>query len=306
MLASMLRFVLLAQWGLAATVFLSLARSGPLIAGLLAALGILGAHAAFLALEFVVLAWAGDPHPAQRPSAGQTLRAWAGEIVAVLKVFCWRQPFLSRQLPDHLGNNAPGRRGVLLIHGFVCNRGLWNDWIRRLASIGTPVIAIDLEPVFGSIDDYRASIDTAVARLTMATGLSPVVVAHSMGGLALRGWWAMPGNETRVHHAVTIGTPHHGTRLARLAVSANTRQMRIGSRWLAALADREPRGGYSRFTCFYGHCDHIVYPAATATLTGADNRHLAAVAHVAMVDRPEPWHELMRQLGAPERCLERG
>ena len=52
-------------------------------------------------------------------------------------------------------------------------------------------------------------------------------------------------------------------------------------------------------TCFYSHCDNIVFPPVTATLQGADNRHLPGVAHVQMADHPEPWHEL-------QRCLLRG
>jgi triacylglycerol esterase/lipase EstA (alpha/beta hydrolase family) len=99
-----------------------------------------------------------------------------------------------------------------------------------------------------------------------------------------------------VHHAITIGTPHHGTWLARFAMSRNSRQMRQQSAWLKNLAQREPSGRAQRFTCFYSHCDNIVFPPSTATLPGADNRHLAGMAHVHMVDCPEPFEEVMRWL----------
>jgi hypothetical protein len=72
--------------------------------------------------------------------------------------------------------------------------------------------------------------------------------------------------------------------------------MRQRSDWLASLAGREAPGRGTRFTCFYGHCDNIVFPPSTATLPGADNRHLAGVAHVAMADRQEPYAEMLRQL----------
>jgi hypothetical protein len=54
--------------------------------------------------------------------------------------------------------------------------------------------------------------------------------------------------------------------------------------------------GYAQFTCFYGHCDNIVFPTLTATLSGADNRHLAATAHIHMAYRPEVIAEVLRWL----------
>lgn len=277
------------------------------------ALLIVGGYALVLALEFVLLGGAhqvdaDDPTP--RATAMQRLRAWWGEVLAAPIVFCWRQPFFSRRHADWLPADGAGRRGVLLVHGFVCNRGLWNPWLARLREAGVPVVAVNLEPVFGKIDDYAARIDAGVRRLRECTGLAPVVVAHSMGGLAVRGWWAGRGSESHgaqgdkhaaaadepVHHVITLGTPHHGTWLARFAMTPNARQMRQGSPWLQALAAREPVGRGARFTCFYSHCDNIVFPPRTATLAGADNRHLSGVAHVHMAERPEPWEELQRWL----------
>jgi triacylglycerol lipase len=75
--------------------------------------------------------------------------------------------------------------------------------------------------------------------------------------------------------------------------------MRLQSRWLQALQDAEGGRQASRCVCFFGHCDNIVFPASTATLPGADNRHLAAVAHVHMVDHEQPWAETLRCLALP-------
>lgn len=260
------------------------------------ALLIVGAYALVLGLEFSLLRLAHGADPTPRATAADLLAAWWAEVCAAPTVFCWRQPFLSQRWPDHLPPDAQGRRGVLLVHGFVCNRGLWNPWLQRLRAQGVPFVAVNLEPVFGSIDDYIGILEKAVQRLEQATGLAPVIVAHSMGGLALRRWWAERGDEAPVHHALTIGTPHHGTWLARFAMTPNGRQMRLASSWLQGLAAREPAARAGRFTCFYSHCDNIVFPPATATLPGADNRHLPGVAHVHMADRPEPWVELQRRL----------
>ena len=263
--------------------------------GLAGAALIVGAYAVVLALEFVLLHLAHGDDPAPRATPAQLLRAWWGEVRSAPLVFCWRQPFFSRRWPDHLPADAQGRRGVLLVHGFVCNRGVWNGWLEKLTQAGVPVVAVNLEPVFGSLDEYAGAIETGVRKLEQHTGLPPVAVAHSMGGLALRRWWAEAGNATRLHHAITIASPHQGTWLARFGVTRNARQMRHRSDWLSALAAREAQASRP-LTCFYGHCDNIVFPPSTATLPGAHHRHLPGLAHVHMVDAPEPWLELQRLL----------
>jgi triacylglycerol esterase/lipase EstA (alpha/beta hydrolase family) len=264
----------------------------PLWAGVL--LLILAPHAPLLALEFVLLAGFGRDPDAPRASVGQLLNAWAGEVLAAWQVFGWRQPFAADAEPDVPG--GPGRTGVLLLHGFTCNRGLWTPWLRQLRARGVPCTALSLEPVFGSIDDWVPAIDAAVAELAHRTGRPPLLVAHSMGGLATRAWLAAFDADVRVAHVLTIGTPHHGTWLARFGHSRNARQMRRGSAWLTALAARETAARRARFTCFYGHADNIVFPAGTGRLSDADNRHLAGVAHVAMAFRPEVLGEVLRRL----------
>ncbi len=297
-LARLQQALTLGALGLAALWALLCLRAGHAAWALGGVLLMLGGYAAVLGLEFALLRWAHGHDPTPRASVAQLLRAWWGEVLSAPQVFCWRQPFQSQRHADHLPAQAQGRRGVLLVHGFVCNRGLWNPWLQRLRAQGVPCVAVTMEPPFGSIDDGVAAIEDGVRRLEACTGLAPVLVGHSMGGLALRRWWAEHGDDARVHHAITIGTPHHGTWLARFAVSLNARQMRQGSQWLATLAAREPAGRPKRFTCFYSHCDNIVFPPATATLPGADNRHLSAVAHVHMVAHPAPWAALQALLQA--------
>jgi len=278
-------------------------------------LGLLIAHPLILALELVWMHQANTAEQVPRASPSQLLQAWGSETWHALRVFCWRQPFAHRRWPDLLpavsampgSPGAPGvqgaaiapagGRGVLLVHGFVCNRGLWNRWLQRLHGLGVPVLALNLEPPFGSIDDYVAAIAEGVHKLGVCTGQAPVVVAHSMGGLAVRAWWAQAAPEA-IAHLITLGTPHQGTRLARLAFSRNGRQMREHSAWLQTLAAREDGERRARSTCFFSHCDQIVFPATRATLDGARQLHLQACPHLAMVDHAQPWQALLEQLRA--------
>jgi hypothetical protein len=96
------------------------------------ALLIVGGYSVVLALEFALLHLAHGADPTPRATPAQLFRAWWGEVLSAPVVFCWRQPFFSQRWPDLLPAQAQGRRGVLLVHGFVCNRGLWNPWLKRL------------------------------------------------------------------------------------------------------------------------------------------------------------------------------
>jgi len=253
-------------------------------------------YAGVIATEFWLLHRSYSPGERERPSATELARAWATEILIAPRVFLWQQPFRSASEPDHLPADAHGRRGVVLVHGFFCNRGLWNPWMQRLREAGIPFLALTLEPAFGSIDRYLGSIEVAVGRLEAETGMAPVLVGHSMGGLAIRAWCAHVGSTARIHRVVTIGTPHGGTWLARHARTVNGLEMRSDSPWLQALGRVEEEGAHGRFTCFWGHCDNIVFPTRGATLPGADNRHLVRTPHVAMAFHPEVFGYVLQSL----------
>lgn len=279
--------VLAGAW---AAAFVAAGRPGWALGG---AMLILFGYALFLAIEFVLLAWVRRDDPAPPASAGQLVRAWWGEVISAPRVFCWRQPFRSHAEPDHLPPAASGR-GVLLVHGFVCNRGFWNPWMKRLRAADVPFVAVDLEPVFGSIDAYVSILDAAARQLRETTGVAPLVVAHSMGGLAVRAW--LGSDASAAHHVITIGTPHRGTWLARFGLTRNGHQMRLANTWLGELQAREAAIA-CRFTCFYSHCDNIVFPPSTATLPGADNRHINATAHVHLAFQDAVFNEVWRWVG---------
>jgi triacylglycerol esterase/lipase EstA (alpha/beta hydrolase family) len=246
-------------------------------AGVVGALVIFFSYSFFLAVEFVLLKFVGPRDPAPAPTWADVLKAWWGESFATPRVFFWRQPFRWRAQPDFLEPGARGKRGVVFIHGFVCNRGFWNPWMAEFRAAGIPFVAVNLEPVFASIDGYAPTVDDAVARVHAATGLAPVLVCHSMGGLAARAWLRTAGAAQRAHHVVTIGTPHRGTWLGRFGHTPNGRQMQLDGRWVGELAQAATP---VPFTCWYSNCDNIVFPVSTATLPGADNRMVPGMAHV--------------------------
>ncbi len=259
------------------------------------------AHPTLLAIEFALSRSIDSRVNGTRVALAVLARAWWREWITSTLVFGWQLPWRAAAEPDRLPASARGRRGVVFVHGFICNRGIWNPWLRRLRMLDRPFVAVSLEPVFAGIDDYVSTVEEAVRRVEAATGLAPIVVAHSMGGLVARAWLRTCDARTahdRVARIVTIGTPHRGTWLAGLALSPNARQMRMGSAWMSGLGGAEPAQRSGLFTCWWSECDQIVFPPPTAVLPGSEARQLEGVAHVALCRREEIWRDLLERLEA--------
>ncbi len=288
MLSQLQKLVTLCLLAAACAWLLYFASSAPVLA-VAGFLVITLGYSVLLAMEFMALRYVNRKDSALQPTWKELFGAWRGETSVAPQVFCWRQPFRSNAVADQLSPPAAlqGQRGVIFVHGFFCNRGFWTPWLERLQGRGHAFVAVNLEPVFGSIDDYAPQIEAAVRQVTLATGLAPLLVCHSMGGLAARAWLRRMNGQARVHHVVTIGTPHRGTWLARFGHGHNTRQMRLQSDWHARLDQDLPANSHVLFTCWYSNCDNIVFPAATATLPGADNRLVRGAAHVQLAFLPQ-------------------
>ncbi len=288
MLANLQRVITLSLLALALGWLFYWCNTSPLLAVAGFVVIVMG-YTAFLALEFLLLRFINKRDPAPQPTWAELASAWLGETLTAPRVFCWRQPFRTFAIPDKLVASSAmrGQPGVVFIHGFFCNRGLWTPWLERLQEQGRVFEAVSLEPIFGSIDDYAPQIDAAVRQVTEATGVPPLLVCHSMGGLAARAWLKAHRSEARVRHVVTIGTPHRGTWLARFGHGHNGLQMRLLSDWLGELDDGMHPERHTRFTCWYSNTDNIVFPTSTATLPGADNRLVRGAAHVQMAFLPE-------------------
>lgn len=271
-------------------------------------------HALVLALEFFWASQLARGQSARRamgaepaevqppPRTRQWLAAWWQEIWVGLRVFGWQQPWAYRRHADHLPPDAPGRKGVLLVHGFYCNRGFWNTWIPRLREAGIPFMALTLGPPQAGIGEQALGIEQAVQRLTELTGQAPLLVGHSMGGLVIRSWLAsQPEAAALQHEVITIGSPHHGTALARLARSPAAIEMRLGSDFLRGLMARETQARRSRLTCYWSVCDNIVFPASAATLAGAHNIALQGLPHVGLAMAAPVLNDVLQRLGAQAR-----
>ena len=222
--------------------------------------------------------WRAPRLPAQRIGVIRTLRMIAGEFATLLGSparmmayrWCLRDPAA-----------APSALPIVLIHGVLCNAGVFIPLARRLARarIG-PVYALSYGPPLCAIEAFVAQLDARIRDVCAATGASSViVVAHSMGGLIARAYVRRHGAAS-IARVVTLGGPHHGSRFASLAPGACLAQMRPGSAWLAALPDAH---GGPPLTSLWSPHDSMVTPQTSSILAGAVNVAFPGIGHNALL-----------------------
>jgi triacylglycerol esterase/lipase EstA (alpha/beta hydrolase family) len=295
----LLRMLLLAQLGAALLVaWAATARFG-LAAWQAALLGIAAVALVRLLINmnnFLMAAhFGGATPPAYRLDARARLRMLAAEFRASMLVTSWHVPRGRAATRIHPDSRHPP---VLLLHGYGCNSGYWAHLAPLLDAAGISYASVDLEPVAGDIDGYVATVERAVDALCAASGRRQVaIVAHSMGGLVARAWLRDHG-AGRAARVITLGTPHHGTALARFGLGRNAFQMRPGSAWLRALAGSEDAATRARITSIYTHHDNIVSPRESSRLAGARNLEFGGVGHVALGSDARVLAAVMRELAA--------
>lgn len=134
------------------------------------------------------------------PGGRAWCRSWLKEVRWAYPVFAWWQPFRQQAIPDLIQGDwesGHGPTGVVLIHGFLCNRAFWTPWLRRFRARGRPFVALTLDGPFDGIETHAGAVNEAVDRLTRLTGRPPLIVAHSMGGAGGQGLECMGSSSRR-------------------------------------------------------------------------------------------------------------
>lgn len=186
-------------------------------------------------------------------------------------------------LPPRIARGPSKRPPVILLHGLFQNRGclLLLQWRLRAAGFDR-VVSINT-PAWEDFETLVERVRETVDRVRDTTGAGQVhLVGHSMGGILARSYLRLPGQNALVANCVTIGAPHHGSKLAPFAVSRLGRSLLPGSPLLTELAAAPLPAGV-RFTAIYSRHDNIIIPMESARLEGADNIELSELGHTAML-----------------------
>lgn len=197
---------------------------------------------------------------------------------------------------------------VLLLHGVLDNRSVFALLRRGLRRRGFHNVRTLNYPVFTR--DVRATAAwlageiEALAEAQQGEGHDGLhVIGHSLGGLIARYYAQRLGGDSVVRTLVTLGTPHAGTRLARLAPGGVLRQLAPESDLVRELAAPAP-GCRTRFVAFCGGLDEMVRPASAARVEHPDldahNVHVPGVGHLALPADGRVIHAIATTLA--QRC----
>lgn len=240
--------------------------------------GLFAVRLAEMAFQFAVArCLRGEPF--QAPLAAWWRESVAWSLFGLLQIPAVR--------PYHRGDRPVT---FVLVHGYACTGGVWSKWMQPLKAAGYGLVVPDLEPWVLSRQQSVESLARVIADLPAEQRL--VLVGHSMGGvelaLCLRDY---PQLQSRCVRLITLASPHHGSKLAGLALTPGDGPSKAVDSWLD-VAPAVPT------TCVVSMDDNLVVPADSASLPNADHLWMRGAGHLALLNRSDLITTLMSTINA--------
>jgi pimeloyl-ACP methyl ester carboxylesterase len=248
----------------------------------------------FVSIWFAI-AWlfrADRPDDARLRMRG-TLRLFWGEVATIAgnapRMIFYR--LLTRDPPP-----APSHAPILLIHGILCNAGVWHPFMRWLERRGiAPLYTLSYGPPLASIELFAEQAAAKIDGILADTGARKViVVAHSMGGLVMRAYLRRFGG-SKVARLVTIATPHEGSVLAWIAFGQSIAQLRPRNPWLTGLGTPEGADVPPIVSLWSWH-DSMVAPQTSSRVDFGENIEVAGVGHTALLRDPDVFERVLAEI----------
>lgn len=193
-----------------------------------------------------------------------------------------------------------GHLPVLLVPG-------WSDHSRALRRIEAyltargwnpdQVRALEFRDRFGSNVEHAEEIASAASALASDNGREKIdVVAHSMGGLAVR-YLLSNTPSPPIRRLICLGTPHLGTWASYLAWGEGAPEMRVDSQFVSGL--KKPLDGTQLFA-IHTPFDLRIFPPRSAWLEGAENHRLWCGGHRRLLRSKRVFERIEDLLKRPE------
>ncbi len=211
-------------------------------------------------------------------------------LTILLRPFGWLQP----KLPTAAENARPP---VILLHGLFQNRSclFWLQY--RLRAAGYQQITSINTPPWRDMEASTEILARKVDELRINLKVDKVIlVGHSMGGMIARNYVQNRGGAAYVQGMVTLGSPHHGSKLAPFALSSMGKTLLPGSEFLNqfnSVAWPEETQAVSIYTRY----DNIVLPAESGKMDGAQQIELDGMGHTSLLFHPRSLQTVIGALG---------
>lgn len=169
---------------------------------------------------------------------------------------------------------------VLLVPGYGGGTDALDVLAAALRDAGRDATVIQLAgDGTGDLAEQAEVVDTAVGAALARTGADSVdLIGYSAGGVTVRVWLDEFQTASVVRRVVTLGSPHHGTSLAALALDLAPDACPVGCQQLAtesdllralSASDETPSG--PTWVSLWSTDDRTVVPPESAALDGALN-----------------------------------
>lgn len=190
---------------------------------------------------------------------------------------------------------------VILLHGLFQNRSCLYWMQHRLKQAGFKNVLSINTPPWRDLETLTEILARKVDEVRIAHKVDKVsLVGHSMGGMIARNYIQLRGGASRVACCITIGAPHHGSKLAPFALSQLGKSLLPGSEFLKQI-NAAGRPAEGRMIAIYSRHDNIIQPAANAHLENADeNIELDGMGHTSLLFHPRVIETIIDRLKACE------
>lgn len=163
---------------------------------------------------------------------------------------------------------------IILVHAYLAMPAHWTVFKYFLKRRGyRDIIFFDYSSYRGSMGEWSLSLKKIAERYTRR---GVVFIGHSLGGLvAVRTAAQMPKGTASV---ITLGSPLGGTEMARLAVTANARNLLPGSEDIRKTIELIESNRFE-LTCYWSKFDNIIIPSKSAAPPQGKSVEVEGISH---------------------------
>lgn len=178
------------------------------------------------------------------------------------------------------------KASILFVHGYIHTSSAWVAFSKFFKEAGyTDQHAFSYRSFNIEYDDIVARLEQEVAKIRQERPEKKIIlIGHSLGGLAIRGFLNTSEHRDCIQTAITIGTPHQGTTMAKMAFSKLGRQLQLYGPLYESITSKERKPPCPTMA-IYSPTDNMVMPMQGLRINapGWQEYQVSPVCHVGLL-----------------------